>query len=434
MAEGEQDFAAPVDAARVWEEGAVPEGAPATADAALASAQAAPKKPRRKRSWGMWPSRVALALLFLIGFFVSMTPDGRVLVRGALLLSSALTATQPGPLVEAGEPISHTQPVLPAQTGQIFLDVYVPVGKPPPIPGSREAVILITGVGDNRTDPQLLNLSESLARLGVVVVNMTTTQLLNVVIDPADKESVIQVFNYAAHLPGVNPRDIGIVGFSGGAALACLAAADPRLQDRLAFIATFGAFYNAADLLRDFGRRSVTADGVVTPFHPGALPIQALANMVGGTLPPDEGQLFINGLTPGGTPLADPDTQLTTPGAAAAYHLIAGDEPDPAQVERNMAALSPAVKQLFDELSPSEVIAQIRCPIYLLHDHADPYVPFTESRNFDAALTRLGHPHEYAEFGIFHHTEISSGFGLGPLLGDGSKLYRILDGVLSASA
>jgi hypothetical protein len=39
-----------------------------------------------------------------------------------------------------------------------------------------------------------------------------------------------------------------------------------------------------------------------------------------------------------------------------------------------------------------------------------------------------------AREGIFHHTEITPGFGLGPLLGDGSKLYRILTGVLSAAS
>jgi hypothetical protein len=159
-----------------------------------------------------------------------------------------------------------------------------------------------------------------------------------------------------------------------------------------------------------------------------------MANLVAGTLSPDEGQVLIESLPPYSAPLLDPESVLTTPGAAAAYHLLEGDEATPAQVTRNLAALSPAVKQLLDALSPSRVLTQIHCPLYLLHDHNDRYIPFTESRDFDAALTKLGHPHEFAEFGIFHHTEISSGFGLGPLLGDGSKLYRILTGVLSASS
>jgi hypothetical protein len=57
-----------------------------------------------------------------------------------------------------------------------------------------------------------------------------------------------------------------------------------------------------------------------------------------------------------------------------------------------------------------------------------------ESRDFAAALTQMGHTHDFVEFGIFHHTEITNGFGLGPLLADGSQLYRILTKVASAGS
>jgi hypothetical protein len=433
MAESEQESRPPEDAALPAEPLAT--GAQSTAiGVAVIPREAKPKRPKRKRQWGKWPSRVALILLFLLSVFLSVVPVGRALVRGAIMLPGLLSATQIPPLVLAGEPIAHTQTVITSQTGPVYIDVYAPVGGPPPIPGKREAIVMIPGIGDNRTDQQLINLDESMARAGVVAVNMTTPNLINFDLLPSDEDAVIQSFKYAARLPGVDDNSIGIVGFSGGSVLACLAAADPRIRDQIAFITLFGTLYNATQVMRDFGLRYVVADGQKVPFTPYADPIEVMANLVAGTLPTDEGQLLINGLAPGGTPLPDPDTQLTTPGAAAAYHLIAGDEPDPARVEQNVAALSPAVKQLLDELSPSTVVARIHCAIYLLHDHNDPSIPFTESRAFDSELTRLGHTHEYAEFGIFHHTEVTSGFGIGPLIGDGSKLYRILTGVLSSGS
>lgn len=435
MREDEQESAIPVNAVPMPEDGRSVGSEPTVTDGAPISGGAVskgPKRPRRKRQWGRWPSRVVLVLLFLLGVFLSVVPEGRALLRGAVLLPGLLSATEPGALLLAGEPIRHTQTTISAQSGPVYIDVYAPTSAPPPIPGKREAVVTIPGVGDNRTDQQLINFSESLAHAGVVVVNMTTPDLINFDLLPADEDAVIQSFNFARHLAGVDPKGIGIVGFSGGSVLACLAAADTRIRDEVAFITLFGTLYNATQVMRDFGLRYVVADGEKVPFHPYADPIEVMANLVAGTLPFDEGQLLVNGLTPGGTPLFDPDSELTTPGAAAAYHLIAGDEPG--QVEQNIAALSPAVKQLLDELSPSTVVTEIHCPIYLLHDHNDPSIPFTESRAFDATLTRLGHPHEFAEFGIFHHTEVTSGFGLGPLLNDGSKLYRILTGVLSASS
>jgi acetyl esterase/lipase len=420
MADNEQESAIPVD------------DAPAAADGAPISNGAPPKKPRHKRQWGKWPSRVVLALLFLLSFSLSVVPVGRALGRGAIVLPALLTVTQPAPLVLAGEPITHTQTTITSRTGPVYLDVYAPVGEPPPIPGKREAVVMIPGIGDNRTDPQLINLSESMARVGIVFINMTTPDLINFDLLPADEDAVVQAFNFAVRQPGVDPKSVGIVGFSGGSVLACLAAADTRIRDQVAFITLFGTIYDATQVMRDFGLRYIVADGERVPFHPSGDPIVVMANLVAGTLPPDQGQLLIQGLT-SGTPLPNPDAQLTAPGAAAAYHLIAGDEPN--KVDQNISALSPAVKQLLDELSPRNVVTQIHSPVYLLHAHDDPYIPFTESRAFDAELTRLGHPHEYAEFGgIVQHAEITSGFGLGPLLGDGSKLYRILTGVLSASS
>ena len=76
----------------------------------------------------------------------------------------------------------------------------------------------------------------------------------------------------------------------------------------------------------------------------------------------------------------------------------------------------------------------MRAPIYLLHDRNDLYVPYTESRAFAAALTRLGHPHSYAEFSIFQHVEVKSGQGIGQTIHDGWSLYQILVATLGAVA
>jgi dienelactone hydrolase len=386
--------------------------------------QAAPAIRKRKRGLGKWAARVALFMVLLLGFFLSVMPLGRAMTRAAILIPGLLSTSQPAPLVVAGEEISHTSTTIPAQNGPVFLDIYAPTSAPPPVPGSRGAVVMIPGVGDNRTDPQLINLSESLARTGIVVVNMTTPALIRYNLMPADTDAIVQAFLYAAHLPGVNPAQVGIVGFSGGSVMACRAAADPRIRDQVAFITLFGSLFNAANVLRDFGQRAVTVDGQTEPFHPYPTAMKVMANIIASTLPPAEGTTFVNALAPGGTPLQHPEQELPSPGAAAAYHLLAGD--DPANVEANIAALSPAVKDLLTALSPSAFLDQIHAPVYLLHDHNDPVIPAVESRDFAAALAQKGHPHDFVEFGIFHHTEITNGFGLGPLLADGSQLYRVL--------
>ena len=81
------------------------------------------------------------------------------------------------------------------------------------------------------------------------------------------------------------------------------------------------------------------------------------------------------------------------------------------------------MRQLLQQLSPSSVVTQLRPPIYLMHDKTDPFVPFTESIDFDAALTRLHHRHDFVAFSIFQHTEVRSSLNFQSLLSDGPRLF-----------
>ncbi|HKS68952.1 MAG TPA: hypothetical protein VJQ45_00930, partial [Ktedonobacterales bacterium] len=115
------------------------------------------------------------------------------------------------------------------------------------------------------------------------------------------------------------------------------------------------------------------------------------------------------------------------------YHLLAGDQPN--RAEANVTALlsAPDTHTLLDALSPARVLPRIAAPIYLLHDRNDEFIPYTQSRAFNAALDALHHPHTYAEFGIFAHVEVKSGVGGLQLLGDGATLFRLLTSMLAPS-
>ena len=200
----------------------------------------------------------------------------------------------------------------------------------------------------------------------------------------------------------------------------------------MAWIRCFGGDFNTTTLLRTFGRRALDVNGQSQPWHPQYVPIEVLANTIAPLLPFDEGSRLMNALAPGGTPLTPDELAQFSPDTVAVYHLLNGDEP--AQTDANIASLAAPIRALLDQLSPDRVIGQIRAPIYLLHDRSDEYVPYTESIAFDAALNRLHHAHDFALFGIFQHVEVKSGEGLGPLVGDGAKLFHILYDVLSVAS
>jgi dienelactone hydrolase len=350
-------------------------------------------------------------------------------------LPAVITTSQPPPLALSGGEVRHTQMTLPSKGGSVFLDVYAPADSAPPIPGERVGLVIIPGVGDNRDVPDLINLSTTLARGGFVVMNLTTPTLISFNLSPQDADGVVQAVQALQHWPGVGRNRVGILGLSAGSALACLAAADPRIQHELAFITLFGGYFDATTVVRDVGRRALDVDGRLVPWQPYYVPINVLANAVAPSLPPADAERIVNALGPGGTaqgdgavPLSDSTLQQMSPGAVAVYHLLVGDQPD--RVADNMAALPPASHELLDSVSPSSVIDRITTHVYLLHDTSDQFVPFTESRDFDAALRRLGRKHDFVEFSIFAHVEVRSGVGIGPLVADGSRLFGILYSLL----
>jgi dienelactone hydrolase len=384
-----------------------------------------------KLPFGGKAARVALILLLLVGAAVALLPGGRAVYRAGMLLPSVITSAQPAPLAVNGGDVRHSQVTISSESGPVYLDVYEPVDAAPPIPGAREGILVIAGVGDNRKEPALVNISTALARAGFVVMQATTPALIDYTLTPRDTDAITQATLALERWPGVGADRIGILGISAGDALACLAAADLRLHGKLAFLTLFGGYYDATNLLRDVGRRALEVDGKLVSWNPQDVPINVLANSVADTLPPNDASrirsalgVFGSALGENGRPLDAETLAQMSPGAVAAYHLLYGDQPD--QAEANLAALPPASHDLLRALSPSSVVDALQARIYLMHDTSDQYVPFTESRDFDAALTRLGRSHEFVELNGFQHVEVRSGATVGELVGDGAHLFAIL--------
>ncbi|HXX78679.1 MAG TPA: hypothetical protein VEI53_09320 [Ktedonobacteraceae bacterium] len=387
-------------------------------------------KPRRTLRLGRRAAQAALAFLLCAGCFFSLFPLGRSLVRSTLLLPAVISASEPVPLVLAGDSVRFRRITLSSVIGPVFLDIYEPARPPPLFPGWREAIILVVGAGDNRAVPQLVNLSQSFAREGIVVVIVGTTALFNYQVSVPDGEAVVRAFELMEHWPGVNPNRIGILTFSVGDELACVGAADPRIRDHVAFLGMLGGYFDVTSLLRVMGRRVQDVNGQTQPWHPISTDLYTLTSTVSGLLSPTEIKLLqkafpLNNIAP---PLTAQQQAQLSPGTAAFYHLLEGDEPG--NVDRNLNALSPQMKVLLTQASPMSVIEQIRAPIHLLQDRNDQSIPFTQSQEFAATLARLHHPYDFAAYGIFSHVLVRSNLAMAQLLSDGAKLFQTLNNIL----
>ncbi|HET8840867.1 MAG TPA: hypothetical protein VFN35_05335, partial [Ktedonobacteraceae bacterium] len=400
-----------------------PTGAPPVAEEGPTLSEQPGKRRKRRLHLGRWLVRSLLVLCFLAGFYFSVFPSGRALTRSLLILPGLLSASQPSWQAPVTEPVKHTEKTIASNAGTVYIDVYEPNESVPPVPGAREGIVVIPGVGDERHEPQLINFYETLAHAGIVVMGMTTPTLMSYQLDAGDQEAVVAAFRELQHWPGVGPERLGMLAFSGGGPLICFAAADPRIRDDVSFVTLFGSYYDTTSLLTDIGRRSLNVDGASQAWKPVNVPLQVLSNTMARYLPGNDGTVIANSFahSSDGT-LTPAQVARLAPESAAAYHLLAGDQPD--RVEANIAALSPAIKAQLASLSATRVVDQLHAPVYLLHDRSDPYVPFTETREFAAALARIHHPYDLAEFGIFQHVEVRLDLGLKQILGDGTTLLR----------
>jgi dienelactone hydrolase len=378
---------------------------------------------------GQRAAQAALIFLLCVGCFLSLFPFGRTLIRSTFLLPAVISASEPAPLVLTGDTVRFRRITLSSAIGPVFLDIYEPATSPPPIPGGREAIIQVVGAGDNRAVPQLINLSRSFAREGIVVVNVGTPALFNFQVSARDGEAVVQAFELMEHWPGVNPNHIGIISFSVGGELASVGAADPRIRDRVAFLGIIGGYYDVTSLLRTIGERAQDVDGQTQPWQPIPTDLYVLSRTVSSLLRPAENKLmqvaFPDKIAP---PLTAQQQAQLSPGTAAYYHLLEGDEPG--SVDRNLGVLSPQMKALLIQLSPVSVIDQVRAPIHLLHDRNDQSIPFTQAQEFAAALARLHYTYDFAGYGIFSHVQIRSNLDLAELLSDGTKLLQVINNIL----
>ncbi|HLZ58723.1 MAG TPA: hypothetical protein VKR06_17425 [Ktedonosporobacter sp.] len=397
-----------------------------------ASTGTTPTRAERRHKRTAIMARILLLLLLGIGFLLSMLPWGRAIARATFLLPALVTATEPLPLIVGGETIQHSQMTVPSRSGTVYLDIYAPSTPAPLVASARSGVLIIPGAGDNRQVPQLINLSQALARSGLVVMDMVTPTLINYDLSAQDSDAVVQAFQTLRHLPGMTGKRAGIISFSAGVPLASFAGADPRIRDEVAYITVFGGYFNTRSLLRAFGRHALDVNGTVEPWQPAEVPIQVMTNVITKAFTSDERSEIERALAPGSKALTTSEQARLSPAALAAYQLLTGSAPN--KVEANINALPAPIQEQLELLSPSRVIAQIRAPIFLLHDRHDPSIPFTESRDFAAALARLHHPYDYVEFQIFDHVEVKSNIPVGQLIGDGAHLFSILQQILFLGA
>jgi dienelactone hydrolase len=294
--------------------------------------------------------------------------------KTVLLLSEVFPQIGSGPLPLLTGPPTHQRLALDATHGTVVADLFLPGGGPAGVPlDGAPAIVIAVGVQIKAAErPRILALAESVSRLGYVAIWPRREALDRDAWMAEDPETFIAAFRYLAELGPVDRRRISIVGFSVGASIGFVAAADPRIAEDVHAVVFFGGYHDALEYFVSLATRSMAVDGRRVPWTPH---VDAIGHAR---------ELF---RSRGAEELAS-----------------AFDAETPEQAE---AVLRSAPRHHLDALialSPSHHVEGFRARIFILHDEGDQFVPYVEAAKLNEALaSRVEKTHLLVE--LFGHVQ-----------------------------
>jgi hypothetical protein len=295
-------------------------------------------------------------------------------------------------------------------------DLYLPAGGV-----KRGAVILALGVHPlPRDDPLVVQVASGLARAGLVTLVPFDADLDAGRILPREIDALVAAFGTLAERPEVDGRRIGYLGFSIGAGLALVAAADPRIRDRVAFVNAFGGYFDARDLFLAIASGTIDDEVVVHPWKPAPLAVLTFREQLIETVPDDQERAVLRAMLVTGDAQPPDVADRFSPEARRVLDLTSS--PSRADAARLWDELPEQARADWRRLSPRYAVADLRASIFIMHDLADAYVPYTESRRLTAALPPTL-PRRYTEFSIFRHVVPARLSDPLAVVGDSLRLY-----------
>lgn len=286
----------------------------------------------------------------------------------------------------------------------------------PPSGGPHPGVLFSFGVVPLGVDhPQVPRLGQALARAGFAALFHWSPAMRDLRLDSDDVADFASAYETLLEQRCVDSSRSGILGACVGGSFALMAAADPRIRGRLAFLSAYAPYFSMRTLVRDIASGTRTLGDLREPWRVDPLTWRVYVRTLTDGLPPPEAERLraafddrvrwnASGSAIVRSPVAgvgeQPDPGGLSEGGRAVLRLLTAADRESA--ETALRSLPPSVQTRLDAMSPEVYLRAIEAPlIHLLHDRYDPVIPVGESRRLVSALSgRAGV--RYTELGFRH--------------------------------
>ncbi len=288
-----------------------------------------------------------------------------------------------------------------------------------PAQGQFTGALLVPGLQLDLDEPNVRRGVDALARIGLAVLvpdvggvnearedpQLAAEHLLTAGSDTRYEETLVGAFQHLRAAPYVKQQRVAILGFSLGASLAAIAAADPRISGQVAFLHWFGGYYDAGGLLLAMATHQIAGDQGPTAWVPAPWVVDRFSRgLITASLPDEDERAEVIELLErrwsGASVTAPEDIAGLSPDGRRLLGLLSGCTPEEAAIY--VAALPQQVTRLLQRVSPRTYLSGLKAPVYVLHDRGDSFIPVSESRRFWAALPPVERA-SYLEVSLFDH-------------------------------
>lgn len=262
------------------------------------------------------------------------------------------------------------------QIGDVEVDRYEPQGDDRAA-GDVPAILLVPGATPaGRDDSRVVDVATAIAAVGRTVV-VPELEVYDEDLVPADIDRLVIVGSQLGRRHGA----VSIAGLSFGGSLALVAAAEERLADHVALVATFGAYADLAGVAQAATTGVSLVDGERIPWDPDPRAADVVRDQVLGLLPADDARTVEQALA-GDRPLDELRAELR-----AVHDFIVHD--DPTRTEALVAAMPEVIRTRIEVVSPARLGADLEADVLALHARDDPVIPFGELRRLEVTFPQV---------------------------------------------
>jgi dienelactone hydrolase len=284
----------------------------------------------------------------------------------------------------------------PTHHGDAEGDLYLPSTR-----GPHPAMVVCLGVVPFGVDhPQVPRLGAALARAGFAALLYWSPAMRDLRMEPEGIEDLALAYRWLIERPMIDESRSGLLGTCVGGSFALMAAANPAIRDRVAFVIAWAPYASMRTLAADIASATTLVDGRRVPWKVDQLTRKVFVRSLTSVLEPAEAELLR-------TACAERDGQLSSEQLSedgrATYPLLTALSFEEANAA--VSRLPVSVLERLDAMSPEAHLTDLRAPLIMLaHDRDDQVIPIAESHRLHAELAGRADV-RYAEFRMFKHLD-----------------------------